>query len=135
MVGTGWLRVRVSETAGKAFHPIESYRGIQALRFLAAFMVVVTHATFFVSSRVSSNIEVWNTGAQGVEIFFVVSGFVMIIAARPLVGRKGASRYLFLSRFIRLVPLYWSLNFLKIAQMLAVPSLAFDNPTISNVVL
>lgn len=105
------------------------------LRFVAACMVVVTHTTFYVGSRIDPGVPLWNTGAQGVNLFFVISGFVMFLASRPLSGRPDAFRYFMLSRIIRIVPLYWMLNLLKIAQILIIPSLAFANPTVSNIVL
>jgi exopolysaccharide production protein ExoZ len=113
----------------------QSFSGIQSLRFVAAFMVLVTHATFYVGSRMDPSFPLWNTGAQGVQLFFVISGFVMYYTAAPLAGRPGASRFFMLSRLVRIAPLYWSLNLLKIVQILAVPALAFANPTVSNVVL
>ena len=39
-----------------------------------------------------------------------------------------------LSRVIRIVPLYWTLNILKIAQILILPNFAFATPTLSNII-
>lgn len=109
--------------------------GVQMLRFVAAFMVVATHTTFYLNSRISSDVEIWHAGVQGVNLFFVISGFVMMLTAGHLVGQPNAFRRFMLSRIIRIVPLYWLLNFLKILQILIMPSLAFASPTVSNVVL
>lgn len=111
------------------------YDGIQMLRFVAAFMVVATHATFYLGSRIDPAVPLWQAGAQGVNLFFVISGFVMMLTARPLVGRPDAFRRFMLSRIIRIVPLYWLLNLVKIVQMFAVPGLAFATPTVASVVL
>lgn len=108
--------------------------GIQLTRFVAALLVVVTHATFYISSRIAPDFALWNNGAQGVNIFFVVSGFVMMLSAQPLLGQPGSVRRFVTARLIRIVPLYWALNLVKVAQILAVPSLAFANPTVSNVI-
>jgi exopolysaccharide production protein ExoZ len=113
----------------------ERFDGVQFLRFIAAFLVVVTHATYFISTRMDPDYGVWNTGSQGARLFFVISGFIMIMTARPLVGAAGGFRYFMLSRIVRIVPLYWALNILKIAQILAIPTLALANPTVSNVIL
>jgi peptidoglycan/LPS O-acetylase OafA/YrhL len=109
------------------------FESIQLLRFLAAFMVVITHATFYVGTRIDHSFPLWNSGAQGVNLFFVISGFVMFLTSRPLIGRPHAFRHFMLSRLIRIAPLYWLLNILKIIQILTVPALAFANPTVSNV--
>jgi peptidoglycan/LPS O-acetylase OafA/YrhL len=113
----------------------EPFIGIQLLRFVAALMVVVTHATFYMSTRVDSTINVWGSGTQGVPIFFVISGFVMVQASKSLITRDDGWKPFILSRIIRIVPLYWALNFLKIIQISAVPSLAFVRPDFSNIAL
>ena len=47
-----------------------SYDGVQALRFVAAMLVVVTHSTLYASERLADGgPEVWDFGAIGVEIF------------------------------------------------------------------
>ena len=98
-------------------------------------MVVFTHATFYLGTRTQNALPVWDTGAQGVHIFFVISGFVMGWTARPLIGWAGAFRYFLTSRIIRIVPLYWVLNILKIVQIALVPTLAFVKPDFLNIAL
>jgi exopolysaccharide production protein ExoZ len=121
-----------SQPAGSNQH---TFATIQVLRFVAALMVVLTHATFFIGSRTHNGLPVWDTGAQGVQIFFVISGFVMAWTARPLIGKDGAFKYFLTSRIIRIVPLYWTLNILKIVQIALVPTLAFVKPDLLNIVL
>lgn len=107
---------------------------IQLLRFIAALMVMVTHTTFYISSRLTGDLSLWDTGAQGVQIFFVISGFVMILTSRSLIGAEGGARYFIISRIIRIAPLYWALNILKIGQIALIPALAFANPSVSNII-
>lgn len=58
----------------------------------------------------------------GVDIFFVVSGFIMVHASGDLLGRAGAPR-LFLSRRIaRIVPLYWAATTLFLLVGLVLPA-------------
>ena len=65
---------------------------IQYLRAVAAIAVVGAH-TF------------WNFGAEGVDLFFVISGFIMfyIIDSRP---EKSAKSF-FLDRYLRIAPMYY----------------------------
>ena len=49
-------------------------------------------------------------GAAGVDLFFVISGFVMVVASADLFGQRGAPPYFFLRRLARIVPLYWLLT-------------------------
>ena len=100
----------------------EVFTGVQALRFLAAMLVVATHATFFVGERIDSSVQVWDPGAAGVDIFFVISGFVMAIASAGLIGRPDAWRTFLGRRLTRIVPPYWLATTLKVAIVAAVPT-------------
>ncbi|MCP3472127.1 acyltransferase [Bradyrhizobium sp. CCGUVB1N3] len=72
------------------------YDGIQVLRAVAAIAVVVFHA----AQRIGLSVGL---GQAGVDIFFVISGFVMWT-----VTERGKSPLAFMSdRITRIVPLYW----------------------------
>jgi len=84
---------------------------IQALRGIAASMVVVDHAmgplvkhgvlpTYFDTVR-------YNFGALGVDIFFVISGFIMIRTSGEDFGSLQNSLSFAMKRIIRIVPIYW----------------------------
>ena len=64
----------------------QRYLGIQALRMAAAFLVLCTHSMFYTWERLDKAVTVWGQGTRGVDMFFVISGFVMIYASRKLVG-------------------------------------------------
>jgi exopolysaccharide production protein ExoZ len=100
----------------------EQFEGIQALRFIAALMVVVTHSTFYVSERLVKDFPVWSNGASGVDVFFVISGFVMVISSQSLMGRDDGWKQFMLRRLLRIVPLYWVVTTIKLVAMLAVPA-------------
>ena len=70
--------------------------GIQILRGLAAFLVIVRHGTKEIDGF---NFEV---GQFGVDLFFVISGFVIYLTSRNVDWRTFAKK-----RLIRIVPLYW----------------------------
>ncbi|MGH6839557.1 MAG: acyltransferase family protein [Methylocella sp.] len=100
-----------------------NYTGIQALRFLAAILVVTFHATLYTRDRLDPTFGSWLPGAAGVDIFFVISGFVMVVSSRKLVNQTGGWLVFAKRRLIRIVPLYWLATTLRIAAMLAVPTL------------
>ncbi|WP_238313148.1 acyltransferase family protein [Methylobacterium crusticola] len=85
---------------------------IQVLRALAALMVVVSHAQFDAAGYAAraglafapAAFLPWNAG---VDVFFVISGFIIVHAAGPLHGRPGARRVFLAHRVARVVPLYW----------------------------
>lgn len=103
-------------------HSVLRYEGIQALRFVAALLVVLTHATFYVADRLVPDHPVWKNGAAGVDVFFVISGFVMVMSSQGLIGRPDGARTFMLRRLSRIVPLYWLATTLKVAAILAVPA-------------
>jgi exopolysaccharide production protein ExoZ len=79
---------------------------IQALRFFAALTVVFDHIIYFASSE-SHKTLVHVDGRFGVDIFFVISGFIMIsIASRPWHWTETPQSFAW-KRFSRIVPLYW----------------------------
>jgi peptidoglycan/LPS O-acetylase OafA/YrhL len=90
--------------------------GIDALRFLAALMVMLFHfgywnwahhggVTYYLIGSVTSfpRMAPWTQwGSVGVQIFFVISGYVIALSA------QNASSYQFIvSRMVRLVPAVW----------------------------
>lgn len=87
--------------------------GIQALRAVAAFMVAVHHVQHDAlalaqrsgSTFAPSTLLPW---MAGVDIFFVVSGFIMVHASAGLIGRPGGARLFLERRLARIVPLYWA---------------------------
>jgi exopolysaccharide production protein ExoZ len=107
--------------------PFLRFEGIQALRFVAALLVVVTHATFYVSERLIQGYPVWASGAAGVDVFFVISGFVMVVSSRGLIGRSDAARTFLLRRVSRVVPLYWVATTLKVAVVIAAPAAVLNS--------
>lgn len=64
----------------------------------------------------------------GVDIFFVVSGFVMVHSSARLFGQGGASRVFLLRRLIRIVPLYWTATLAFLAVALLLPGALNSRP-------
>ncbi|WP_425358229.1 acyltransferase family protein [Brevundimonas subvibrioides] len=85
-------------------------------------MVVVTHSTFYASERLTPGSYVWGRGTMGVDIFFVISGFVMYASSIHLERASGGWREFATKRLIRIVPLYWLVTSMKLAILLVIPS-------------
>lgn len=106
------------------------YTGIQTLRFVAAMLVVLMHTTEAMSLRLSAAAPAhyWTGGSAGVDIFFVISGFVMAISTAGTPSgsqsRLNAAWIFMRRRLLRIAPLYWFYTLLKVALVLALPSLA-----------
>lgn len=96
------------------------------MRFVAALLVVFTHSTFYVGERLIPGFPVWSNGAAGVDIFFVISGFVMVISSQELLARADGWRIFMMRRIARIVPLYWIATSLKLAAIISVPSMAIN---------
>jgi peptidoglycan/LPS O-acetylase OafA/YrhL len=102
----------------------QTYTGIQALRFVAAMLVVLAHSTAMVNERMHLDMFKWRAGWSGVDIFFVISGFVMTISSGGLTQRVDGWKIFITRRLIRIVPLYWVATTIKLATILVLPSLA-----------
>jgi len=102
--------------------PRTKFDGIQSLRFVAALLVVVTHSTFYAGERLDGSIETWSFGTVGVDIFFVISGFVMVISTGGLAGTKDGWKYFGMRRLVRIVPMYWIATTIKLLTLIALPS-------------
>jgi peptidoglycan/LPS O-acetylase OafA/YrhL len=88
---------------------------VQVLRALASLMVIFMHLQYLMSS-----ICVYNFGWQGVDLFFVISGFVMVFTTKKIRPSWAA---FFLSRIARIVPFYWFMTLSVYLVALIFPSL------------
>lgn len=84
--------------------------GIHLLRGFAAFIVLVYHIYYVSKIYVEYNFKLLEVLYVGVDIFFVVSGFVMFFILRRGLEKVSLSEYrvkFIRDRFFRIVPLYW----------------------------
>jgi peptidoglycan/LPS O-acetylase OafA/YrhL len=108
--------VAVSATREKLYE-------LQTLRFLAAFLVFFSH--------LEDRFENWEQkyhltiprlgldGQLGVDVFFVISGFVMGYVALDKFGQQGAARKFAADRVSKIMPLYWILTLVQCAVFFA----------------
>ena len=91
---------------------------IQYLRGIAALMVVWHHATIQIPGM--SAYLPWDFGTSGVDLFFVISGFIMVVTTA---GTSITPAQFWWRRIARVVPIYWLLTLLMVCVALTAPSL------------
>ncbi len=93
--------------------------GLQVLRFVAALGVFLFHigSGFQLKWGYASNI--FGFGAAGVDIFFIISGFII---AYTTDAAKGAWLF-YRRRLVRIIPLYWTLTLGIVAIAMIKPDL------------
>lgn len=92
-------------------------RSLQYVRALAATSVVLYHGVTVMLPR--SQISLLLLGEYGVDLFFVLSGFLMAFLAD---GRQQTVSEFMRRRIVRVVPLYWICTLLIAAVAIAWPS-------------
>ena len=97
------------------------YKSLQSLRAVAALLVVYYHAVLAIQpalGRPDTSLPVF--GAAGVDLFFVISGFVVWTSTA---GRKMTPLAFYGRRLARIVPLYWAVTLAVCAIAIAAPQL------------
>src|SRR3954468_16333996 len=93
--------------SGRATAGADTFVWVQGRRGIAAALVVLYHYLGFIAKGQSGESLLSPFGASGVDVFFVISGFIMMIST----DRPGMTAGAFLRRrFLRIVPLYWVLT-------------------------
>jgi len=94
-------------------NPVKKLASIQVLRGIAALLVVLLHiggmqvGIIAEAGRTEPLGGFWQKGFAGVDIFFVISGFIMVYITQNL-GNKSYDVFRFLkSRVTRIFPLWW----------------------------
>lgn len=105
--------------------PVDVLGNIQALRAIAALMVVVVHAYAVESTYLPG--RPWTTpfhilGTYGVDLFFVISGTVMFVSTATWFGEKSAPRRFLARRATRIYPPYWIVTAIVLGVYLFAPA-------------
>lgn len=103
-------------------------QGIQVLRFVAAFLVMCAHAKMVLRDE-----EVWrrwdaSMAGCGVDVFFVISGFVIAMSA----ARAVSARAFLMDRMLRVLPLYFAVSALFVAKRLVSGELLSANEWVNS---
>lgn len=95
---------------------------IQLLRAVAAGVVAVHHTAFAYADHIGSGLGLGRGNGQAgqiaVALFFVVSGYIMVVSSRRLFAAPSATRLFWTRRCIRILPPYWLATALLVAVIL-----------------
>lgn len=99
---------------------------IQILRGVAVLMVLIYHMGVYENKSCSDSIlgQLAEVGSAGVDIFFTISGFVMITISNRMNDKDINPLKFLLRRAIRIYPLYWLYTVIVIFIFLVQPNLA-----------
>jgi len=89
-------------------------QSIQALRGVAILLVILVHAKRYEAFYAGDLLpNVLGAGQAGVDLFFVISGFIMVTITQNKFGKGTRETAKFLGkRICRIYPLYWFFTFL-----------------------
>lgn len=80
---------------------------VQYMRAIAALIVVVSHSAWKGEQYSSDPLSFFNVGGAGVDLFFIISGFIMC----HTVENKQIKILSFIkARIRRIIPIYWVLT-------------------------
>ncbi|MBJ2152695.1 acyltransferase [Paracoccus sp. IB05] len=95
---------------------------VQLLRGIAAIVVTFGHAQGW-GVKIDSEFSRLNFEfGIGVDIFFLISGFIMIFTSQHLFGSAGSCVQFLKRRIVRIAPLYWIFTLLMITALFFTPS-------------
>ena len=84
---------------------------LQALRGLAAILVMMFHYRFYLRSQVENGTTIWDAlfgwGIIGVDIFFIISGFIMVYTTQNYSQSLFSTKRFLINRAIRIFPMYY----------------------------
>ena len=113
----------VSERARVADRKSTRLIYVQILRFIAAVAVVIFHVVgtsgHYISSQPSKIFSIFCYGDKGVDLFFVISGFIIYYSTHRSVQSPMA---FLLRRAERIIPIYWSITLVLAALSIIFPS-------------
>ena len=116
---------------------VSTYRNVQALRAIAALLVVAVHVgnvNGFEARYISASPIVTHAfavaGWYGVDLFFVISGFIMTVTTWGLFGKRHASWQFLVRRILRIYPPYWIALLPILAILLVRPDLVDSHATV-----
>jgi peptidoglycan/LPS O-acetylase OafA/YrhL len=110
----------------------EQFASLDLLRVVASLMIVLFHAhSIAVKNAVKQGVHLFEAPQfwySCVDLFFVMSGFLMIHMSRNLFGSSHGVKMFAIRRLTRTPPLYWIYTLMITAIFLIQPSLSAEGP-------
>lgn len=104
---------------------LHKFYNIQALRGVAILLVVLLHL-LVIEKKYGHGLmmlpNILNIGAVGVDIFFVISGFIMATIIQGQFQKPHAFSHFMISRITRIYPLYWFYSLLVLIVFITHPT-------------
>jgi exopolysaccharide production protein ExoZ len=117
-----WVKIDMTTPAHHSDGPSSTIYSIQYLRAFAAILVLFWHLKYKSAQFGTDLLSGYAFGFAGVDVFFVISGFVMcFIYTRSKAGRGSLGAF-WSRRFARIMPLYWLLTCVALVVYLIDPS-------------
>ncbi|MFC4262689.1 acyltransferase family protein [Ferruginibacter yonginensis] len=97
---------------------------IQVLRGVASLLVVLFHTTSLIKESIHLNFigGFFLFGGAGVDIFFVLSGFIIAYSSQQLHYKNNSFTSFLKRRFVRVFPVYWVIITLLLALQIMLPT-------------
>jgi peptidoglycan/LPS O-acetylase OafA/YrhL len=104
------------------YKTISLFEGLNSLRFIAAFLVLMHHCETIKSKNGLANLEwlgLFRNGGNAVTFFFVLSGFLITYLLLKESSKTGTIRIknFYLKRILRIWPLYFLLVFIGVVAL------------------
>ena len=110
----------------------EQFAGMDLLRVIASLMIVLFHAHSIALKHVTANAEIFFEAPRWwyscIDLFFTMSGFLMIHMSRNLYGSWRGVKIFAARRASRTPPLYWIYTLMIAGLFLALPNLSSEGP-------
>lgn len=106
-------------------HIHRTIHSIQSARAIAALLVVMHHISVRFEQRVADRhfLDIFDRfGFAGVDLFFVISGLIMVVTCQRHFGRWAGMPAFLWRRATRIYPLYWFFTIVQLAAILLMPS-------------
>ena len=95
---------------------------IQYLRAIAVILVVLNHIIWKNIQAGGSSMQWWHdAGSFGVDIFFIISGYIMVYITQNMHKKPNSVRVFLKKRFIRIIPLYWFYTLIALSIFILLP--------------
>jgi exopolysaccharide production protein ExoZ len=98
----------------------QKFQSLEMIRALAALSVVFFHTQIIFTARtgIVPFGGIFGAGSRGVDLFFVLSGFIIAYVHAGDLGRPRRLFHYFYSRFVRIYPSVWIMTLLALAVYL-----------------